>query len=143
MLEEEENDLARWRVKWAGSVAMLRAVGHVLLYEDAPENDALNSSLNKRYKTWESEKTVHAIFWKFIKPERDALLKHYRFGAEIEDSIALGFVNDGASSLDFVEGDLYRPYSGEYRTNDDVRDLFSDAVSWWENELEYIWRNKE
>jgi hypothetical protein len=138
MLEEPEDDTAKWRVKWAGSVALLRAVGHVLLYEDAPTDPELKQRMKERFSLWKEEREDNAIFWNFIVKERDSLLKHYRFGAYIEDHVGLGTMVDGTTDIHALEGDLYRPFEGDYRPGDDSRDIYEEAVNWWSKQIEAI-----
>lgn len=138
MLEEPEDDIARWRVKWAGGVALLRAVGHVLLYEDAADDPKLKERVDEQFSRWKASKDVHAIYWKFIRIERDGLLKHYRSGAYVEENIALGVEQDGVVEMHVIDGDLYRPFEGSYRPGDDARDIFEEALEWWAREIDQI-----
>lgn len=146
MLESEE-DMPRWRVKWAGAVALLRAVGHVLRNVDRKE-PALCSRIDNQYERWKSNREVNAIFWNFIEKERNNILKQYRFNLhpleEVEVAVMMtvrdvetGDTKEVAEV--FPLGDnIYRPIIDGFREGDDARDVYREALDWWDTQLAYL-----
>lgn len=141
---EEETDLARWRVHWAAAAALLRAVGHVLDKVDG--QDALTKRLaNTAFKRWKGAAPEHEIFREFIEPERNSVLKEYRFRhhpLKDVDMAAIFTLQDPATGETMHSGDvfkiggnIYRPLLEGWREGDDARDVLSDAIDWWEAEL--------
>ncbi|TFL17594.1 hypothetical protein [Jannaschia formosa] len=140
MLEEQEDDARRWRVKWVGGLALLRAVGHVLLHEDSKRDSFVADRNRQLFESWQRDRAKNAIFWNFIVPERDKSLKHYEIDALILDTVSLGVMADENLDLMNLEGDLYRGNKGPYRTGDDLRDIYGEAVVWWDDQLAEIGR---
>ena len=75
---EAEQDLVRWRVHWAGALALLRAVGHVLHKVDGAD-PKVRRQIDIAYRRWKSQRTENAVFLEFIEQERNNILKEYRF----------------------------------------------------------------
>lgn len=71
---EEETDLARWRVQWAGAIALVRAVGHVLDKVDG-KDFATKRLASEAFQTWKSTAEEHMIFHEFIDKERNSIIK--------------------------------------------------------------------
>lgn len=141
MLEEVE-DLRRWRVLWAGSAALLRAVGHVLKKVDGAD-PRIGFVVDQRYRSWQSERQANAIFWDFIEEERNNVLKEYQFGMSLEEEIPLlvqsRTLNDEAEGCVFQVGEnLYRPLLTGHGAGEDARDVYREALEWWQRELTTI-----
>lgn len=141
MLEEVE-DLRRWRVLWAGSVALLRAVGHVLNKIDGAD-PSIGRAVDQRYRYWKSEPQTNAIFWNFIEEERNNVLKEYQFGVSLENEIPLLVLPDtpdtGVGIGIFQLGEnLYRPVLNGHGAGEDARDVYREALNWWQRELNVI-----
>ena len=79
-----------WRLRWAGLVALLRAVGHVLDKVDGKANPEGRSVIDNAWKELNGSKPEPKIFWKFIEDERDNILKTYIFGLRINTTIHVG-----------------------------------------------------
>jgi hypothetical protein len=82
---EEEQDLRRWRVLWAGAVALTRGVGHVLNKVDGNKS-ALKIAARAACHRWKSE-PEHEIFREFIDRERNNILKEYKFSHDPSDEV--------------------------------------------------------
>lgn len=144
-LLEEEVDLQRWRVHWAGAVALTRAVGHVLDKVDGSQNPKIKKAAALAFKGWKGNDPEHAIFREFIDLERNNILKEYRFShhplAEVDVEVVCrvqnqltGHIADAVSV--FPIGDnIYRPMLDGFREGDDARDVLSDALDWGDCEL--------
>lgn len=72
---EVEPDLRKWRIVWAGSVALIRSVGHVLHKVDGSDK-VLKDIANEFFGRWKVAEE-HEIFRRFIEHERNNLLKEY------------------------------------------------------------------
>jgi len=146
-LLEEEKNMQKWRVHWAAAVALIRAVGHVLDKSDGCDPAVKNIASNC-YKEWKKPEPAHEIFREFIEKERNNILKEYQFGIhpmeEVGVVVQLGLksLTDG-EELDAVQtvniGDnIYRPMLGSYREGDDARDVLSEAIEWWDCQLDMV-----
>lgn len=144
---EEETDLVRWRVHWAAAVALLRAVGHVLDKVDG--EDPLTKRLaSQAFKRWKGSAPEHRIFREFIEPERNSVLKEYRFRHHPlnEVQMAVGYTLQNSATGETMQlgdvlplGDnIYRPFLEGWREGDDARDVLSEAIGWWEAELNVL-----
>lgn len=136
---EEEVDLARWRVHWAAAVALLRAVGHVLDKVDG-EDPSIKRCAQAAFKRWKGPAPEHDIFREFIEPERNTVLKEHRFRHHPLDEVALATDLDlgGAAQVFPLGENLYRPFLEGWRAGEDARDVLSEAIDWWEAELNAI-----
>lgn len=90
MLEDEE-DGQRWRVLWAGAMALVRAVGHVLRKVDG-ENKDVSPLVEAAWTRWKADRSANAVFWEFIEDERNNILKEIRFNVLDSAVVGLGVV---------------------------------------------------
>ena len=145
LLEDEEDD-RRWRVLWAGAMALLRAVGHVLHKVDGKDPVA-RSLIDAAWDRWNADKAANAIFWEFVEKERNNILKQYRFG--VLDSAVVGLAvleidRETGHAVAVVESpavldeNLFRPMDKGYRLGVDGRDVYQEALLWWDTELSRI-----
>jgi hypothetical protein len=147
MLEAETN-LDRWRVNWAGAVALTRAVGHVLDKVDGAANPIMKEAAKAAFKRWNGSDPEHEIFREFVENSRNSILKEYRVSHHPleEVDVAVNFTlrhpetGEIRQQVEVVPiGDnIYRPILEGYREGDDARDILSDALDWWTTELDGI-----
>ena len=147
MLEEETN-LQRWRITWAGAVALTRAVGHVLDKADGASDPKVKRAANAAYQRWKSNDPEHEIFRFFIESERNNILKQYQFNIHPLDAVEVAVrmtlrqeASGEMKSVDTIipiDENIYRPVLDGYREGDDARDVLADAIEWWERELRKI-----
>jgi len=145
---EIEIDEDRWRVNWAGGVALLRAVGHVLLNVDQKANVELAKISDAAHRRWRSNDPAHAVYRDFILEERNTILKEYRSKVYPRDKISVAITKnlnisevDGVSYLHQpadLDENLFRPILEGYGEGEDARDIFEEAIEWWERELDMI-----
>jgi hypothetical protein len=146
-LLEEETDLQRWRIHWAAAVALIRAVGHVLDKVDGA-NSSLRIAARARYVQWQSPNEEHKIFREFIEKERNNLLKEYLINVHPLEDVAIlvegtALPVDGGEPIRLsqvfkLNENIYRPLLDGPWAGDDARDVLSEAISWWEDELDVI-----
>lgn len=144
---EAEQDLVRWRVHWAGALALLRAVGHVLHKVDSAD-PKVRHQVDVAYDRWKSNKTENAIFWEFIEQERNNILKEYRFNLHPLDQVdvAVTMTAHHPDTGEIVQlpqmfpirENIYRPILDGYSEGDDARDVYREALNWWKTELTAI-----
>jgi hypothetical protein len=144
MLQNEPNP-DRWRVHWAGGVALLRAVGHVLLNVDQSTNVELARIADAAHRRWRSADPVHTVYRDFILEERNNILKEYRSKVHPLDkvpvAIRLTLVNPATGEVSYLDEvadldeNLFRPLVEGYGEGEDARDIFGEAIEWWEREL--------
>ena len=143
-LLESEQDLGRLRVHWAGAMALVRAVGHVLDKVDG-RNLTLRPLVDAAYSRWKADRSSNQIFWNFIHKERNNILKKYQLNTHPHEEIdavvmpAAEHVGTGEASQAqqaFSIGEnLYRPILDGYGDSDDARDVYREALEWWRSEL--------
>jgi hypothetical protein len=140
---------ATWRLRWAGTLTHLRAVGHVLDKVDGKTDPKAKQIINARYKEWKDpDRTEHAIFRDFIERERNNVIKEYDFGSgqgvifEGGDPPAIQRQPDGTFKEIHPGGvgkmtSVYKmntdPFKGE-----DPRDIVRRAIEWWQKQLDDI-----
>lgn len=145
-----------FRVSWVALVALLRAVGHVLVKVDAAEGDShLKTAIGDHWKRLNAGKAARApaIYWDFIEQERNTVLKQYALGAKRiaqtkDDRVRwrvdlssmrsgggpglgrtrMGFPNTIVTS-EIAEG----PFKGQ-----DEREVVEKAIEWWQTCLAEI-----
>lgn len=140
---EDEPDLRRWRVTWAGSVALIRAVGHVLQKVDGADR-VVKDIANEFFSRWKVA-DEHRIFREFIEHERNNLLKEYRSDVHPLDSVSVaiqavltplkGGDNVVAPITMDLDENLFRPMVDGPWSGVDSRELYADAIAWWTAEL--------
>lgn len=144
---EAEQDLARWRIHWAGALALVRAVGHVLHKVDGADPD-VRRQVDVAYRRWKSQKAKNAVFWEFIEDERNNILKEYRFNLHPLDHVDVAVLmtvrhpETGELSqipqLVPIGESIYRPVLDGYSEGNDARDVYREALDWWNAELTTI-----
>src|ERR1700722_16382346 len=67
--------VSEWVLIWAGTIALLRAVGHVLDKEDAESDARVKKVQRAWWNTLKATKPDPSIFWEFIERDRNLLLK--------------------------------------------------------------------
>ena len=143
---EEEADLQRWRILWAGGVALVRAVGHVLDKVDG-EDATVKKVAREFFNGWKSG-ADHMIFREFIERERNNLLKEYRSDVHPLDAVQVVVqmplvpVNGGeprtiAEVFD-LNDNVYRPLLDGPWEGIDGREVLGEAIGWWSSQLEAI-----
>jgi hypothetical protein len=145
---QNETDSDRWRVLWAGAVALLRAVGHVLLNVDQAANPMLKKAGNIAHRRWVSGDAQHSIYRDFILNERNSILKEYRSKVhpleQVDVLVRLTLQNANTGELSYVDQvmpmdeNMFKPMVEGYGEGDDARDIYEEALNWWERELSAI-----
>ena len=82
------------------------------------------------------------MFRRFIEEERNNILKEYRLN--VVDSGEVGVVvvtgdPDAGCVTDetpfVLDENLFRPVTGSFGAGEDARDVYREAVKWWDTEL--------
>jgi hypothetical protein len=120
---------SKWRRRWAATLALLRAVGNVLKNVDKKSDSKLSDAIQMKWKDQENSKPNPAIFWEFIKKERDQLLKEYTTHAGQGVTVRIGHPEGSVCS--------YRMQGGPFKGRD-PRDVVREAIEWWDNYLKEI-----
>jgi len=144
---EGEQDLRRWRVHWAGALALLRAVGHVLHKVDGA-NPRFRAAVRAAYAGWKRDRRSHEVFWSFIEDERNNVLKEYRFNLhpleEVDVAVMFTVADPATGELREIPQvvpigeNIYRPILDGYSEGNDARDVYQEAIDWWEAQLARI-----
>lgn len=133
-LDAEETDPDEWRVKWIGALALLRMVGSVLHKVDGKRADV--SAIQKlMYSEWKSDAPEHIIFRDFVLRHRNLALKEYEVFVWEGPDISLTTSNGEVFAL---PSDLFRPLTEGYGQGEDARDIYLQAVTWWDRQLSII-----
>lgn len=144
---EAETELPRWRVHWAGAVALTRAAGHVLDKVDG-RDPRVAKATKAAYRLWKSGEEEHEISREFVERERNSILKTYRFSHhpldEVEILVTADHLNQATGEIHRsaevvpIRDNVYRPVLDGYRAGDDARDVLADALKWWAVQLDAI-----
>lgn len=144
---EQEKDVGRWRVHWVGAVALVRAVGHVLKKVDA-QDQKVAQYVDHAYRDWQSNREQHSVFWEFIDQERNNILKEYQFNVHpleaVDVAVTATLLNTEtgeeylAPQVMSLGDNIYRPILDGYSEGDDARDVYREALNWWNEELSKI-----
>lgn len=132
-----------WRIRWVTSVALLRAIGHVLRNVDAHTNQLLKSVIEDSWKRLSATKPEPAIFWEFIEDERNNILKEYRLSAGLGITVRPGTCHINLQTGE-QRGDPGRPTLFDYAMRSgpfagrDQREVLKQAIEWWESYLEAV-----
>ncbi len=132
---EDERDEQRWRVLWVGALALLRAVGHVLRNVDG-RNPQAREAIKAAYGNWKAKQPEHVVFREFIEKERNNILKTYRMN--VLDSAEVAVVvgdSDAGYVTDVLDENLFRPVEMGFGVGEDARDVYREAITWWDEEL--------
>jgi hypothetical protein len=134
-LLEVEEDTLRFRILWVASVALCRAVGHVLQKVDSSTSVRLSSVIQCKYSSWKAQPDKHRIFFDFVEDERNSVLKEYEFGF-MSGPIDVLILPDGV--CDALSDNLFCPLSGGAFVGEDARDVLAVAIRWWQTQLSEI-----
>jgi hypothetical protein len=146
LLEQSPNEQF-WRVHWFAAVILVRTVGDVLDKVDSRDS-AYRKAIVDAYRRWKNDKESSAIFWEFIKPQRDKLVHEYDSDVHPLDRVSLavefGLVSmeDGATKTHGevfeIDESIYRPMLEGRWQGDDGRDVLREAITWWIEQLDAI-----
>lgn len=118
-----------FRLRWAGLVALLRAVGHVAELVDGKASPEARQVIRKAWKVRDRSNPAARIFWEFVWAERNNILKAYRFGAGVNRTV---YVGSGRPSTDnaFMR-------SGSFAGRDPL-ELCDEAIAFWRAYLDEV-----
>lgn len=141
---EDEHDEQRWKVLWVGVMTLLRTVGHVLRKVDG-EIPSQRAEIDAAYVRWKDVQSKHAVFWRFIEKERNNILKEYRLNVHDSEAVGLAVVI-ASTDTDCVayetpcvlDENLFRPVTDGFGAGKDARDVYREALDWWDAELTRI-----
>lgn len=121
-----------------GAVTLIRAVGHVLDKIDGADPE-LKIASSVAFKRWKLGQGDDAIFTQFIEAERNTILKEYSFQPDLDEVVPVAI--SGADELTgCLDENLFRPMIDGYGCGEDARDVYFEAISWWEKQLAEIER---
>jgi hypothetical protein len=131
-----------WVLIWAGTIALLRAVGHVLDKEDAKSDARLKKAQSDWWTGLNNTKPDPSIFWQFIEEDRNLLLKKAKLTVEQSVTFTLslsgGTIPRHAPQPPPPPIYTYQMTSDHHFAGQDPRDLVRNAIKWWEEQLDYI-----
>jgi hypothetical protein len=145
VLEALEADLstAFWRPRWAGLMALLRAVGHVLDKVDGRASDPARKVIDAAWQELKRSEPEPRIFWGFIEAERNSVLKAYEIGPRVNITL-----RPGPAWLDTVTGESgggpsgttsFEAFmrSGPFEGQDPL-ELCREAIRFWDDHVDTI-----
>ena len=124
---------------WAGTIALLRAVGHALVNEDGKRDARLDKTVRAWWGKLKDTKPDPLIFWQFIERDRNLLLNEAELtvgqSIEVSRQAYAGTRLKLPSPTSLRTSNLtyhmsFGPFAGQ-----DPRDLVRDTIQWWEKEL--------
>lgn len=134
---------ASWRLRWAGFVSLLRAVGHVLDNVDGEESPEARKAIDEAWASLKKSKPEPRIFHEFIEEERNNVLKAYQFGAAVNISVHVGTVHlnlkTGEQTSTPGKPTTFNAFmrSGPYAGQDPL-DLAREAIGFWRDFLDSV-----
>lgn len=137
-LLEAAEDESHFRIQWVAAVAIARAVGHVLDKVDRKGSALARRVIADAYSSWKQKPEDNAIFFEFVKPERDFLLKEYEIGMLGTTWLVVDGQDEAASMLSH---DVFAPMASGRFEGTDCRDVLREAADWWEGKLGEIERS--
>ena len=144
----ESHSGSMWRRRWFALVALLRSVGHVLDKVDGPTNKKLATIIADEYSKLKDSKPEPIIYWRFIKEERDIVIKEYKFRAyKIKSGYGVTGITTpfnlktgktiNIKANEYHEAHAYLFKSGPFEGRREV-DVATEAIQWWLAYLESI-----
>jgi hypothetical protein len=147
-----------WVLIWAGTIALLRAVGHVLEKEDATSDARLKKVQRSWWRDLNTTKPNPTIFWEFIDRDRNLLLKEAELTVGHSAEVFYGQHRPQTHArpqtheqivpeplpylIDHLEPPPRAIYTYQLNSGcfagQDPRDLVRDAIEWWEKQLDDI-----
>lgn len=134
-LLEVESDATRFRVLWVAGVALLRSVGDALHKVDAARDPRIAKAADDAWERVKADRENKAIFWEFIREERNNVLKEYKFGFLSGPVHVLVTPSDKVFTLD---DNLFCPVADGRFAGEDCRDILAEGIAWWERKLSAI-----
>lgn len=127
MLRSERPMGDRWVIRWAASLALLRAVGHALAKVDAATDAHLRKAVEEAWERWRTHKDENRIFWRFIEDVRNSILKEFELKAGQGVIVRPG----GGHTV------TYPVYLEGFRELDQI-ELLDTALEWWRTKLDEV-----
>lgn len=135
-----------WRRRYLTAVVLLRAVGHVLDRVDAREDEGLRGRVNRHYLALQNYRDRHAIYWEFIKKERDLFVKQYEsaarrtfyYGTPGERFEYTGSDGTKIQGVRMERTTITYTLVKGLHAGRDVRDVIQEAIDWWKKSLDEI-----
>lgn len=137
--EKSGNDEQSARIYYASTLALLRAVGHVLQKVDSGASSAIAKRVEEKYLAMKTDRNSYRLFFNFIESERNAILKNYQFGAEKVDNEQLLVSSPTAVELHQIPFPVYFIDDGTF-AGEDARDVAAEAIAFWDSYLADIER---
>ncbi|MGE8140520.1 hypothetical protein ACQKOE_00950 [Novosphingobium sp. NPDC080210] len=133
MMEVETNP-KRLRVLWIGALAILRMVGHILDKVDCSD-PKIRLVVDEKW----SDLKCEPIFSKFIEKRRNLAIKKGEVGLRGESEITVLIQsNSSRPTVATFQDCLFMPLESGFRAGEDGRDVYRDAIDWWDAVLEEI-----
>lgn len=134
VMEAEKNHYLL-RVEWIGALALLRLVGDALNKVDAKNRPELKQAVSAQHKLQNDD----PIFRDFIKGARDRAVHEYSHDLlDVSEIPILIEHSDGAFEQCELDDCLFMPLTGNFRFGEDARDVYLDALKWWERHISAI-----
>ncbi|MDQ7835609.1 MAG: hypothetical protein RDU24_09535 [Humidesulfovibrio sp.] len=126
-----------YRVMFLATIALCRAVGHVLRNVDRDQSSEAGHKIDVQFKQIDdSKKDPQSIYWHFIKKERDILIKEYQCNYD-DGSLDLWTCDDWYSIVDMNSCAMKH---GPFQGVDSIK-LLRQAIEWWDTQLSEIERS--
>ncbi len=119
-----------------------------MLNVDRSTNNELANIADAAHRRWKSSDPAHLIYRDFILEERNNILKEYRYKvhplATVPVALRLKLVNPETGKTSYLnqavefKENLFRPLVEGYGEGEDAREVFEEAINWWERELTAI-----
>jgi hypothetical protein len=127
-----------WVLTWAGTIALLRAVGHALVNDDAKKDARLEKAQRAWWDKLKTAKPKPSIFWDFIERDRNLLLHEAELNVEYLVKFTFTIPRHAPQPPPPPPPiHTYQMSSGCFAGRD-TRELVGAAIEWWEKQLNDI-----
>lgn len=142
--DDHQDFLQEWRVHWFTAVALVRTVGYVLEKVDAQTDEVWARLVRQQYQGWKSSFPNPAIYWEFIKAERDFVVKQYL----IRIGDVMRAVGTGTTSITIADSTYATPSGhaivvvptfshGRFKGRG-MSATVEAAADWWQEQLDAL-----
>lgn len=122
-----------FRIYITAAITIIRSIGHILNASDSKIDKTHQIAISKILASTNTNITPNDIFHKFIKPERDNILKEYEFNYSAHDHQII-FDN----KIHEINWSLYVPIVNDFYQGEDILNIIKKSIEWWECNLKLI-----
>ena len=127
-----------WRRRYLTAISVIRAVGHILKNVESKKSPAHKQAIQEAWNRIKGRQ----LFTRFIKADRDSILKEYFALTELKLKGGAFAVRDDEGNRVGIEQrkEISLVVSNGHYKGKDAISLFDEAIEFWETEIDRIER---